>query len=199
MKTWELGAERKVWVWGDMEGRKVIRIWGKKGHKREIVRDLGQKWWKRGKLPQMEYGFCYGMEHRDKQHYHSNHYPRWYNVDQNPLFWAQKWWGCCLSGHRWRCFLPGGPKWGKKGRFGAKMDLKISNICRTLKEHQNVEKWGIFGVKMSVHGNTDPHWVWKCKKVESQHLNLGPKWPKMGKNGGKGVSKGDIWGWKRGN
>ena len=34
----------KVWVWGDLEGRKVMKIWGENGHEREIVRDLGQKW-----------------------------------------------------------------------------------------------------------------------------------------------------------
>ena len=39
----------------------------------------------------------------------------------------------------------------------------------------------ILGVKMSVNGNTDPHRVWKCGKVVSQPLNLGQKWPKMGK------------------
>ena len=49
-----------------------------------------------------------------------------------------------MSGHRWRCFLPEGPKWGKKGRFGAKMDLKISNICRVVTVPRNVPKWGNF-------------------------------------------------------
>ena len=38
-----------------------------------FLESLGQK---KVKRPQNECSFCYGMEHRDKHHYHSKHYPR---------------------------------------------------------------------------------------------------------------------------
>lgn len=98
-----------------------------------------------------------------------------------------------MSGHRWRRFLPEGPKkGGKKGRFGAKNgEKKEAVICRVSKWPWKGKRPQNLGQKMAENGQNvsflEPWCCWRLKlsptgeEMTPNFAIFGQNWAKRAK------------------